>query len=230
MCDAKMANSTLVSYSSYNAREATNRTKSITESLHTTQSSNKSTPPFQETHPDCLPFIREKLGNQNLSRAAQDIIISSWRKGTTKQDRTYLLRWQEICRCEGLSLNSPGMGNAIEFLTEMYKSRLGYSAINTARSALSSIILPTSGVTFAKDPLVCPFFKGGFELKPCLPKYNHIWDINAVLSYLKTFDPTKEMALKDITTNLATLHCLLTGQRCQTIHKINLNFIQFHDE
>ena len=146
MCDAKMANSTLVSYSSYNAREATNRTKSITctKSPHNCPAIQHKYTPFQETPPDFLPFIREKLRNQNLSRAAQDIIISSWRKGSTKQYRTYLLRWQEFCRCKGLSLYSPGTGNAIEFLTEMYKSGLGYCAINTARSALSSKILPTS--------------------------------------------------------------------------------------
>ena len=38
------------------------------------------------------------------------------------------------------------------------------------------------------------------------------------------------MTLKDLTMNLATLLCLLTGQRCQTIHNIDISFIQFYDE
>ena len=37
------------------------------------------------------------------------------------------------------------------------------------------------------------------------------------------------MTLKDLTMNLAALLCLLTGQRCQTIHNIDINLIQFHD-
>ena len=38
-----------------------------------------------------------------------------------------------------------------------------------------------------------------------------------------------EMHLKDLTMNLATLLCLLTGQRSQTIHKIDINFIQLEE-
>ena len=37
------------------------------------------------------------------------------------------------------------------------------------------------------------------------------------------------MTLKDLTINSATLLCLLTGQRCQTIHSSDINFIQFYD-
>jgi hypothetical protein len=106
---------------------------------------------------------------------------------------------------------------------------VGYSAINTARSALSTIILPIAGIPFGKDPLLCRFLKGFFELKPCLPKYSRIWDVNKVLLYLTQFGPVNEMTLKDLTMNLATLLCVLTGQRCQTIHNINVNFIQFTD-
>ena len=38
-----------------------------------------------------------------------------------------------------------------------------------------------------------------------------------------------EMDLKGLTMNLATLLCLLTGQRCQTIHKMDINFIQLEE-
>ena len=156
--------------------------------------------------------------------------MASWRKGTTKQYKTYLSRWTEFCQRENISTYSPGIPKAIEFLTELFHSEVGYSAINTARSALSTIILPTAGIPFGKDPLVCRFLKGVFELKPCLPKYSRIWDVNKVLSHLKKFNPVNAMTLKDLTMNLTTLLCLLTGQRCQTIHYIDVNFIQFTDE
>ena len=90
-----------------------------------------------------------------------------------------------------------------------------------ARFALSSVITPNGGIPFGREPLVCRFLKGIFELKPCLPKYSEIWDVNNVLCYFKSCSLVGEMDLKDLTMNLATLLCLLTGQRCQTIHKIN---------
>ena len=92
--------------------------------------------------------------------------------------------------------------------------------------ALSSVITPTAGVPFGKDPLVCRFFKGVFELKPSLPKYCEIWDVNKVLCYLQRVSSVNRISLKDLSMNLSTLLCLLTGQRC---HKININYIQFID-
>ena len=155
--------------------------------------------------------------------------MASWRHSTTKQYRSYLLRWADFCQRENIQPYNPGITKAIEFLTELFNSGVGYSAINTARSALSTIILPIAGIPFGKDPLVCRFLKGVFELKPCLPKYSRIWDVNKVLSYLKQSGPVSAMTLKDLTIKLATLLCLLTGQRCQTFHNIDVNFIQFTD-
>ena len=161
---------------------------------------------------------------------AQDIIMAWWRKGTTKQYKSYLERWEEFCRQERISPHSPGMTKGIEFLAALFKTGLGYSAINTARSALSSVIIPNSGIPFGKDPLVCRFLKGVFELKPCLPKYSKIWDVNKILNFLTQFNSVDQVKLKDLTMNLTTLHCLLTGQRCQSIHKIDKDYIQFTNE
>ena len=68
--------------------------------------------------------------------------------------------------------------------------------------------------------------KGVFELRPALPKYNSIWDVGQLLQYQKQFTPTAQLSLKDLTCNTATLLFLLTGQRCQTIHSIDLSGIQ----
>lgn len=156
--------------------------------------------------------------------------MASWRTGTTKSYKTYLTRWEEFCHKENLNTYNPGKIKAIEFLTELYNSGLGYSAINTARSALSTVIVPEAGITFGKDPLVCRFLKGVFELKPSLPKYQEIWDVNNVLLFFKQISSIQTISLKDLTINLATLLCLLTAQRCQTIHKIDLSYMQFYSD
>ena len=55
---------------------------------------------------------------------------------TTKQYKTYLLRWEKFCYREQIDVFTPGLAKAIEFLTELYNSTIGHSAINTAHSAL----------------------------------------------------------------------------------------------
>ncbi len=114
----------------------------------------------------------------------------------------------------------------MEFLVSLYKSGLKYSAINTARSALSTIIALDGGMKFGEHPLVCRYMKGVFELRPALPKYTNIWDVNVVLSYLKSFDLAPNLTLKELTLKLTMLLCLTTGQRGQTIHMIDTNYIQ----
>lgn len=153
--------------------------------------------------------------------------MASWREGTSKQYKTYLDRWQSFCDSKNVDVFQPGVGNGVEFLVSLYRSGLGYSAINTARSALSSTITLREGGTFGDHPLVKRCMKGIFELKPALPRYTEIWNVNVVLNYLRGFSPLKNsLSLKDLTLHLTMLLCLTTGQRGQTIHKMDTSYIQ----
>ena len=68
--------------------------------------------------------------------------------------------------------------------------------------------------------------KGIFQLRPALPKYTRIWDVNVVLTYLKTFAEASLLTIKNLTIKLNILLFLITGQRGQTIHAINVNYMQ----
>jgi hypothetical protein len=83
-----------------------------------------------------------------------------------------------------------------------------------------------NGVKFGEQPLVCRYMKGVFQLRPALPRYSDIWDVNVVLTYLKTFTEAALLSIKDLTIKLNILLFLTTGQRGQTIHKIHTNHIQ----
>ena len=126
-----------------------------------------------------------------------------------------------------VSVFEPDIGKVIEFLTELFHTGIEYSAINTARSALSSIILLPGERPVGEHPLICRFLKGVFELRPALPKYTEMWDVGIVLRYLKTLYPPQDITLKQLTLKTTTLLCLLTGQRSHTIHKFDTTqFIQ----
>lgn len=152
--------------------------------------------------------------------------MASWRSGTSKQYQTYLKRWETYCQSKGLGKFEATVENGIDFLATLFSAGLGYSAINTARSALSSVLVLSNNITFGSHPLVARFLKGVFELKPSLPRYSRIWDVAAVLQYLKTLGPASELDLKTLTTKTTMLLCLLTGQRCQTLTKLDTNLMQ----
>ena len=56
-------------------------------------------------------------------------------------------RWQQYCTGQNINVFQPGsVTYGIKFLVLLYKSGLGYSAITTARSALSSFLVLEDGV------------------------------------------------------------------------------------
>jgi len=178
-----------------------------------------------ETKPSCLPLVRKHLDNIGMSDTARDIIMASWRKTTSKQYHTYLTRWEQYCSENSIDPLRATIQHGIEFLTHLYQKGLGYSAINTARSALSIVIDVPSG-TFGSQSLVTRFMKGIFEMKPSLPRYKFMWDAGIVLKHIQSMSPNSGLSLKSLTLKLTMLLCLLTGQRCQTITKLDTQYMQ----
>ena len=173
-----------------------------------------------------MPLVRKTLNTKNLSSSAKEIIMASWRPGTGKQYHSYLERWEKFCAQKAIVVEDASVENGIDFLASLYEDGLGYSAINTARSALSSVLTSPGNVTFGNHPLVSRFLKGVFELKPSLPRYRRIWDVSVVLQHLKNLEPVNALDLKVLTLKFTMLLCLLTGQRCQTLSKLDITLMQ----
>ena len=149
-----------------------------------------------------LPLVRDRLDhNTKLGSLAKDIIMASWRSGTGKQYQSYLSRWESFCKEQGIHHTTATVEIGIDFLASIFQPGLGYSAINTARSALSSVIHTSDHNNFGTHPLVVRLLKGGFQLKPSLPKYSHVWDVGTVLNYLDSLGPASELDLKMLTKN-----------------------------
>ncbi len=107
---------------------------------------------------------------------------------------------------------------------------LGYSAMNTARSALSNIMIaPSSGESFGSHPLVKKLLRGMFNERPALPKYVCTFDVNIVLRYLKGLGDAATIPFKMLTLRLVTLLCLLSGQRDQTLTAMDVRLLHVTD-
>jgi hypothetical protein len=115
--------------------------------------------------------------------------MASWRQTTGKQYQCYLLKWVSFCQENQIKIENADINDGLKFLTYLYYQGVGYSAINTARSALSAVITLGSHRTFGEHPLVTRFLKGVFELKPSLPRYSVMWDVGIVLKHLQAMAP-----------------------------------------
>ena len=71
---------------------------------------------------------------------------------------------------------------------------VGYSAVATTRSALSSFIT-VNGIKGGEHPSVSRFMSGLFNEKPAITCYTETWDPQIVLNYLKTFPAVESMSL-----------------------------------
>ena len=149
--------------------------------------------------------------------------------GEPKPKRDMPAMWQSGAGRRRIDPISPSISEAVNFLAHLYKSGLGYSAICVARSALSSYLNIADVVDFGQHKIVRRFMKGVFELKPVLPKYSHTWDGDTVLNLLECYAPNDKLTLKELSHKLVMLLALLTGQRCQTIHKLSVKSMKSED-
>ena len=182
-------------------------------------------PTPSEVDSDGLQIVRMSLQSQRLSEQAIEIVMSSWRDSTKKQYKTYLARWHKFSTKRSCDPLQPTVTDVIEFLTELFQSGIGYSCLNTARSALSSVIVFPDNKPVGSHPLVVRFMKGVFERRPSLPKYTSTWDVNVVLTFLRTLKDVQTLSLKELSWKLTTLLMLLSGQRIQTIHMLDIRYM-----
>lgn len=130
--------------------------------------------------------------------------------------------WSKFCAQRQIDTFSAPLSDFLTFLHDIYsRHNLGYSAMNTARSAVSSV-LAIDGKPAGQHPIVRRYMKGIFHQKPALPRYSCTWDICTVLNYLRKLSPVKDISLELLSQKLLMLTLLLSGQRCQTIHLLDV--------
>lgn len=122
------------------------------------------------------------------------------------------------------------MNSLLSFLTFLYQEGLSFSTLNVARSAVSQLISIGESQSIGEHALIKRFFKGVFRNRPPQPRYSHTWDVGQVLNHLRTLGNTETLDLKSLTLKTVMLTALLSGQRCQSIHLIQVNNVQLSED
>ena len=130
------------------------------------------------------------------------------------------MRWKKI------NIFSVSEVHLINFLDRLYNQGLGYSALNIARSSISTFLELCSQEPLGKSALVCKFMKGVFNARPSLPRNVHTWDPKKVLDYLSK---CVDQSLSFLTKKCVVLLALVSSQRISTLHCLSIPDIQFID-
>lgn len=154
-----------------------------------------------------------------------EIINASWAKGTQKSYNNYLQKWKSYCKER--QIRDPYEVEdevAMEFLVHLFNDEgRSYGYVAAARSAMSAVLPKRKGKSFGQNDNVSRLLKGMFKMRPSLPKHTVIYDPDIVISYMQKLPDNKNLELELLTKKLATLLCLLSGQRAQTIGALSLN-------
>ena len=200
----------------------------LAKNKHIYQTNQQYNPIIQKSGIAGLPCSWVNKGT--LSQNSIDLLMSSWSTGTRKQYTTYVNKWQSHCKERHINPTNPGITEVADFLSELFKtSDVEYSAMNTAKSALSAVIEPIDGLTVGSHPLIKRIMKGMFKTKPSLPKYTVTYDVSKVLKYFSSRPPNQSLSIQELTWKLATLMALLSAQRVETLHMPDINHM-YKDE
>ena len=165
--------------------------------------------------------LRNSFARFQLPADIADFIMQSWQPSTKKQYETYLTQWLEFCNQRQITYHWP--------LMALHNKGLSYSTIGTARSALSNVIVSGECENFGTHSLVSRFMKSVFLQNKPLSKYDCTWDVAVVLKYLETLYPHSDITLKNLTLKLVMIILLVSGQRGQTVHLMDLSSMEMAD-
>ena len=179
----------------------------------------------QKTEISSMFPIREALQSSGLPENTCKIILKSWRDTTHKQYNVYLRKYVIFCSERNENPFQPSVENTLNFLTHLSEQGQKYSAINTARSALSALWSVLGFHSVGSHPLISRFLKGSYENDPPVPRYKLTWDVSLVLNYFQKLKSNEFLSLPDLTKKLFALLLLTTAQRIQTIHSLRISCI-----
>ena len=165
-----------------------------------------------------MQTVRSHFLNNSVPPDITEIIMSSWKSSTQKQYNVYIHKWIECCAQRQVNSLSPAVTDILRFLHTLYQQDVSYSTLNTACSALSTLLMNHSIGShnpITTHPFVIRYMKGILNSRKPTPKYSETWDVNLVLDHLKTLHLLTELSLTVHSHKLAM--ALTSGQRCQTL-------------
>ena len=80
--------------------------------------------------------------------------------------------------------------------------------------------MSVEGVMVGKHPTVCRLMQGIFHSRPPKPKYKSVWDVDMVVTYIRSMEPSEQLSIKNLSWKLVTLMALTNADRASDLHAL----------
>ena len=171
-----------------------------------------------------LEHISSALKARGISKESSEIISNSRAKGTTTTYGYAWNKWVGWCQQRKTDPSDSTLGNILDFLTFFFHQKNAkHRYLGVFRSALSAYHKPIDGCKVGKHPLVSSFMAGVKNLRPPMPKYTQIWDVDDVLRCIKNLP--KPLSLKQLSYKTAMLLALIIIPRGAEINMLDVTYM-----
>ena len=171
-----------------------------------------------------MEHIRSALKARGISEESSEIISNSRAKGTTTTYGYAWNKWVGWCQQRKTDPSDSTLGEILDFLTFFFhQKKAKHRYLGVFRSALSAYHTPIEGCKVGKHPLVSSFMAGVKNLRPPMPKYTNIWDVDDVLRYIKNLP--RPLSLKQLSYKTAMLLALIIIPRGAEISILDINYM-----
>ena len=139
-------------------------------------------------------------------------------------------KWVLFCTQNHIKVFSKDMSCILRFLNVLYDDGLIYSAMNTARSALSAFLGMANTDQLGTHPLIVRFMKGISRSRPTLPRYECICYVKDVFNVFRQQPLVEYLSFHDLALRTVMLLALVSAQRGQSIHMMDIKHMQATSE
>ena len=177
-----------------------------------------------------LACLRQKFGSGNLSEAAKELLLKSWRTKTSRAYDSHFRKWLGWCAERNVDPISGPISDVANFLADLHGKGYQTSSLNAYRSAISSVHDKVDDMDVGKHPLVCRVLKGAFHARPPLPRYSATWDVQVVLDCILQWGDTGSLSLKLLTFKLVMLMSLARPSRSADLASFSMKNCRYNPE
>ena len=116
----------------------------------------------------------------------------------------YIKQWTSFSK----NIGHIEVSHALDFLSRMFDKDHAYSTINSAKSAIATIVQIPSYNSLNKHPLINKYMTGVFNLTPPKPKLFFVWDVDILFRYFEQQGDNNSLSDKLLTQKLITQYYL----------------------
>lgn len=124
----------------------------------------------------------------------------------------------------------PENANIMDFLFSLIKKGASYSAVNTARCALSAVLPWKEGRSVGSNEFICLLVRAAGNFNPPKPRYSEFWDVSLVLNMFRRWGRNSSLSTYRLTIKITVLLLLLTAQRGQTIWRLTYSGLTVYED